>query len=68
MNDNNKELSENDINQVTGGSKAGQIKIDIELPGVKLDILQDEIEGAPVLKEASSHAIYGEGQKILKYR
>lgn len=66
MNDNNKELSENDINQVTGGSKVGQIKIDIELPGVKLDISQDEIEGAPVLKEASSHAIYGEGQKNIK--
>ena len=67
MND-NKELNENDINQVTGGTGPELKTIGIDLLTATVGLPEDEIKGTPVLKEASSHAIYGEGKKILKYR
>lgn len=66
MNDNNKELNENDINQVTGGTGTELKTIGIDLLTATAGLPEDEIEGTPVLKEASSHAIYGEGQKNIK--
>ena len=65
MND-NKELNENDINQVTGGTGTELKTIGIDLLAATAGFPEDEIEGTPVLKEASSQATYGEGQKNIK--
>ena len=47
MND-NKELNENDINQVTGGTGTELKTIGIDLLAATAGLPEDEIEGAPV--------------------